>query len=100
MVTLARDHLWRRIAGRATRRLQGLASLVPVREAKVDDLNAFISGQKQVLRLQVTMHYRQLVQVFNARDYLVEEATCLSLLHAMVGDNVVEDFAARGILHD
>ena len=46
------------------------------------------------------MHNVELVNVLDARHELLQEARSLLLLHAAVRDNVVEQLAARRVLHD
>ena len=46
------------------------------------------------------MHDLQLRDVLNSRDDLLEEAAGRLLVHLLVLDDVVEEFATRGKLHD
>ena len=100
VVALAGDHLGRGVAGTAAGRFERLARLVGVREAEVDDFYVHVVIQEQVLGLQISMHYVQLVQVLHSRDYLVKELQGLGLLDSLVLDDEVEELALVGVLHD
>lgn len=100
MIPLTSDHLGRRVAGTTARRLQHLALLVHVRQAKIDNLDIVLVIQKEVLRFQITVTDADLVDVFDAGDYLLSEATGLLLGKAFALDDVVEQLAAAGVLHD
>lgn len=71
-----------------------------VRQSKVSNLQITIVVEKQVLRLQVSVHDGVLVKVDDARDDLTEELACLRLGEPLLLDDVVEQLAALSVLHD
>jgi hypothetical protein len=46
------------------------------------------------------MDYIELVQVFYACKYLVEESACFWFFHSLVLDDVVEQFTSTSVFHD
>ena len=56
--------------------------------------------QKQVLWFQVSVDYVELMEVLDTCNDLVEEFERLRLLDPLILDNVVEELAPVGILHD
>ena len=55
LVALACDHLGGCVAGRATSRFERFSTLVGVAQAEVDQFDALVLVEQQVLRLQVTV---------------------------------------------
>lgn len=100
MIALSSNHLWCCIARRATRSLQRLTLFVHVRETEVNQLNVVSVVEKQVFRLKVPMTHPYLVDVLNARDYLLEELAGLLFLESLTLHYVIKQLSATGVLHD
>ena len=74
--------------------------MVHVGEAEIHNLNVVLVIKQQVLRLEVSMADLDLVDIFDARDDLLDEPTALLLLEALSLDDVVKQLSAGSILHD
>lgn len=73
---------------------------VGVGEPEVHDLESFVKVNKQVLRLQVSVYYAQLVQILNPCDELPEVLASLGLFEPLLLDNAFKQFSLRYILHN
>jgi hypothetical protein len=67
------NHLWRGIAGTSTGGFELLLGLVLVAESEIDDEDAFIGREQEILWLEVTVDDAQRMDVLDAIDYLLEE---------------------------
>ena len=94
------DHFRCCVARRSTCRLKQLSLLVLVAQSEIDKSDVLLMIEQQVLRLQVSVHNTELVQVFDSADYLLEELASLSLFELLFLDDVVEKLAAADKLHD
>ena len=74
--------------------------LVKVRETKVNNFDAVVMIQKQILWLQVPVHDTQLVDVFDTRNYLLIHLGRFFFFKAPVLDDVLEQLATRAVFHD
>jgi len=100
IVLQAVDHFRRRVTGRSARCLQHLVLLVGVAEAEIDQSNVFLVVQQQVLRLQISVHDAELVQILDSTNDLLEELAGFCLLKLLLLDDVVEELATADELHD
>ena len=94
------NNLRRSIIRTSTARLQEVAVLNLITQPEVRDLDVQVVVQQHVLWLKVAMDDLALVRVVDAGDYLLEEAPCLGLVHAPVGDDVVEELPSGVFEHD
>ena len=46
------------------------------------------------------MNYPELVQIFNARNYLMKELAGLGFLDSLILNDEVEEFTSTRVLHD
>lgn len=99
-VLLALNHFWGRVARTSAGRLQPLAVFVQVAEAEVDDFDVVVMVEQKILWLQVSVHDAQLVDVLDARDDLLVHLCGLLLLQVAILNDVLEQLAARTVLHD
>lgn len=83
----------------AAKRVQLIPNNKFVAEAKIGNLDVHVAVEEQILGLEIAMNDALLVQVLYGRDDLSELGASLLLLHAAVRDQVVEDLAARRVLH-
>ena len=100
LVSLASDHLRSSVARTATSRFEGVAFVVGVRQTEVNDFDVVLVVEQQVLWLQVAVTDAHLVDVLDARDDLLHKPARLLFLQALALHDVVEQLAARRVLHD
>ena len=93
-------YLRRRITGTSARRFEQFVFLVSIGESEIDNFDSFVVGKQQVFRFHVSVHYIEFVNVLDSIDYLLEEPASFLLLDSLVGNNVVEQFSAGGVLHN
>ena len=98
-IALACNHLRSCVAWGATGCLECLTIFVCIAQAKINNFDIFIMGQKQILRLQIPMDDLQLMQVLHSSDDLVEEVASLWLLHPLIGHDVIEELTTLSIFH-
>ena len=89
-----------RIGRTATKRVQLIARRKLIAKPEIGDLYVHITIEQQILGLQIAMHDMLLVQILHGRHDLPKFGTRLLLLHSAMCDQIVEDFAPAGILHD
>lgn len=93
-VQSAADDLGGGIVGASAARLQEVTVLDFVRQAEVSYFDVQVVVEKDVLGLQISMYYLEMVAVLNAGYELLEEPTRLRFGHAPVRNDIVEEFAA------
>ena len=96
---MAGNHLGSGVAGRTTGRLQIVSLLVEVGQAEVDYLECFVVVNQQILRLEITVTYTELVNVADATDKFLEVLACRLFVEFLILDNQVEQLAALHKLH-
>lgn len=69
-------------------------------QAEIDDFQVLLLVQEHVLRLEVAVRVAALVQVRHGRYDLSEEHPGLHFAETALLDDVVEQLAARTVLHD
>ena len=84
------NDLRRSIIRTSTARLEEIAVLDLVAETEIGDLDVQVVVEEHVLGFEVAMYDLAFVRVVDAGDDLLEEAPGLGLVHAPVGDDVVE----------
>lgn len=99
MIALSSNHFRCSVTWRSAGCLQSLASLVGIGETKIDNFHVLVVVEKQIFRLQISVHNIELVQVFDTGNYLVEKLDGLRLFDPLILDNVVKKFTAGRILH-
>ena len=99
MVSLASDHFWSSIAWTAACSFQGLSVLVGVAEAEIDDLDVIVVVHEQVFWLQISVTDAQLVEILDARDYLMQESGSLLFSQTFPVDNVFKELSSSSIFH-
>lgn len=71
-----------------------------VGEANVGDDDVAVTIQKQVLELEVSVHYALFVEVANAGDELREQAASRMVFEIAMVQDVVKKLPARRVLED
>ena len=71
-----------------------------VGETKVGDDDVLVAIEEEILQLQIPVHDALLVQVTNAGDELRKEPPRRAVLQVAVVEDVVEQLAARSVLHN
>jgi len=96
------DEFRRCVSGRAARGQQQTvhAAMRLGAQAEIDDLQVLLLVQQHVLRLEVAVRVAVLVQVRHGRHDLPEEHPGLHFAEATLLDDVIEQLAARAVLHD
>lgn len=94
------DHLWSRVARRATCCLEEGALFVEVPETEVHQLDIIVVVEKDVLWLEVSMHNADLVDVLDTRDYLLVVLAGLIFLEALGLPDLLEELVPATVLHD
>ena len=74
--------------------------LEPIGKTEVCYYHVSMSIEEEVFEFQVAVDDLFLVDVPDAGDELSEEFACIFLLQVAVGENVVEEFAARRVFED
>ena len=100
MVLFAGDHFRSGVAWTTARRLQEATVAIGVGEAEVNDLYIFAFIQEQVLRFQISVADATPMDILDTTDHLLEELASLGLLKLLALDDVIEEFASAGVLHD
>lgn len=100
LVLLPSNHLGGRLAGTATSGLQRLSRPVGVRQPEVNDFDVVALIEQEILGLQIAMDDVQFVDVLNPLQYLLLKLGGFLLLDPLISDNLVEQLASTGKLHD
>ena len=100
MVPFSCNHLRGSVARRSACCLQSLIFVIHVRETEVYNLDIVLVVEQEVLRLEISVANFDLVNILDARYYLLEEPARFVLLKPLPLDDVVEEFTSTRVLHD
>ena len=76
------------------------AVLEAISEAEVGDDDVAVAVQEEIFELEVAVDDFTLMNVPNAGDELGEKTACILFFEEAMGENVIEQFAARGVVED
>ena len=99
IVFFSRDHFGRSITWRTTRGITIPSHIIKISKPKIHDFDIVVIIEKKVFRFQIPVYDADLMNVLDARDYLLEVLTGLLLHDSLLLHDVLKELSARGQLH-
>jgi hypothetical protein len=99
MISVAFDHLRSRVTWTSTSSFKHLSLHVEVTETEVNKLNVVVVVKKNILGLKISMNDSNLVNIFNARYYLLIVLASLIFLQTFRFSDLLKQLIPTAIFH-